>query len=68
MHEFLANPLTKAVITGLMTAAGVDLHSFFKFKDGNEFIHYNWGTALFHWAQGAVSGLLVGLGYGALIG
>lgn len=53
-------------LSGLMAAVLVDYHAFSTWKSFNDAKNYNWGVALFRWVQGAVSGALVAIGYGAV--
>lgn len=52
------------VITGVATAAIVDLHAFTSFKDWRDLRTYNWSVASFRWFMGAVTGGAAGLGLG----
>lgn len=57
----------RGALAGAISAAIVDVHAFMSWKSFNDAITYSWGTALFRWCQGAVSGALVGAGYGAMV-
>lgn len=60
--EFLQYPLVQAVVTGVLSAAVVDFAAFRSWKSWQDAASYSWGTAAWRWFQGAVVGLLVGLG------
>lgn len=49
-------------ISGLLTAGAVDFQAFRNFKCWHDAAAYNWGTALFRWAQGAIMGAVTGAG------
>lgn len=68
MHAFLMYPVVHGAVTGLITAAGIDLHAFLSWKKVQDAVAYDWGVALWRWFQGAVSGAIVAAGYGAVIG
>ncbi|MCR4300865.1 MAG: hypothetical protein NUV51_04580 [Sulfuricaulis sp.] len=59
-HAFIASPLTKAAVAGLIASALLDFQAFRAWKSWHDFAVYQWGTALFRWFQGAVIGLVVG--------
>lgn len=54
-------------VTGWLSAAAVDFHAFLAWKKLDDFITYDWSTALFRWGQGIVVGAVTGAGYGALV-
>ena len=45
-------------LVGLAGAVGPDLHSFLAWKDVNEASTFQWKTALLHYAQGVVGGVI----------
>jgi hypothetical protein len=57
----------KGALAGLVSAAAVDYHAFLSWKSVNDAKKYAWSTALLRWGQGAVSGAIMGGGYGALV-
>jgi hypothetical protein len=57
----------RGALAGAVAAAVVDVHAFLTWKRFQDVITYDWGTAVFRWLQGAVSGALVGGGYGSMI-
>ena len=65
MSEFLHHPVTQSAITGLITAAYVDVAAFRKWTSWEDAIHYSWGLASWRWFQGAALGALAGLGFAA---
>lgn len=67
LNVFAHSTIGRGAITGLVTAAGVDLHAFASWKSAQEAATYNWRVAGWRWFQGAVSGAVVAAGYGALI-
>ena len=67
LTALLHSAAARGAITGLVSAAAVDLHAFLKFNSWKDVAAYNWSTASFRWAIGLVSGVLTGAGYGALI-
>jgi hypothetical protein len=66
MNPYLANPIVRGALSGLLAAAVVDIHSFRTFKNLDEFAAYDWRLAAFRWVQGAVMGTLVASGLGAI--
>lgn len=58
----------KGAVSGLVSAAIVDLHAFATWKSAHDVVSYDWGTAGLRWTQGIVGGALTGLGYGTFIG
>ena len=68
MMTWLQNPIVKGAITGVLSAAAVDLHALTKFTDWSQLRKYQWSTASFRWFTGAVTGAIAAAGYGALIG
>ena len=64
MSNFLHNPIVKGALSGLVSAAVVDLHAFRTWKSGSEFKSYDWGTAALRWGQGIISGALAAAGLG----
>ncbi len=67
LHMFFQLPVIHGAVTGLMTAAAVDIHSFLSWKKIDDARVYQWDTAILRWMQGTVYGAIVGAGYGALI-
>lgn len=66
LQEVLANPLVAGVIAGVISAATVDIIAFRSWKNLDEAKAYSWNIAMWRWFQGAVSGLLTGLGIAGL--
>lgn len=64
--EYLQNPLVRGALTGLLAAAVVDFAAFRSWKSVNDALAYDWKVAAWRWFQGAVSGLLAALGFGAV--
>ena len=66
------SPRAKAALYGALTgwvaSAATDYHAFLTWKSFGDVREYNWGTALFRWIQGALSGALTGAGLGSLLG
>ena len=67
VHQVLQFPAVHGAITGLMTAAAVDVHSFLSWKKIDDARTYSWDTAILRWIQGTIYGAIVGAGYGALV-
>ena len=61
-HEFLVHPLTRGVLTGVLSAAAVDIAAFRSWKSFHDAATYAWGLAAWRWCQGAVIGLLTAAG------
>lgn len=53
-------------LKGAIVAAAVDFGAFRKWKSFNEALDYEWGLAIWRWFQGAVIGLVAGLGLGVI--
>jgi hypothetical protein len=68
MTDFLANPIVRAAITGLVTAAAVDFQAFRTWKSFDDAKAYSWSVAGWRWFQGAVIGAVSALGMGAVLG
>ena len=66
MTQLLQNPIVKGALSGLVSAAVVDLHAFRGFKSKNELAAYDWGTALLRWGQGIIGGALTAAGLGMI--
>lgn len=66
VQEFLRQPLVQSAIAGIVTAAAVDIAAFRSWQSWNDAANYSWSVAAFRWFQGAVLGLLTGLGLGAI--
>jgi hypothetical protein len=66
MNPYLANPIVRGALSGLLAAALVDIHSFRTFKNVDEFAAYDWRLAGFRWFQGAVAGAIAAAGLGAI--
>lgn len=62
LHTFLASPIVKGAIAGLVAAATVDLHAFMTWKSVSDVKTYNWSTAALRWFQGIVTGAITGAG------
>lgn len=67
MSEFLHYPVVRGAVSGVIAAAVVDIHSFMSWTNYHEALEYNWSTAIFRWAQGAIAGAITAAGYGALL-
>lgn len=63
LQTILMNPLFKAGLAGLVSAAAVDFHAFHAWKNFSDAKTYDWNTALFRWVVGFVSGVVTGAGY-----
>lgn len=63
LMSIVRSPMFHAIVTGIATAAAVDVHVFLGFKKIEEASTYDWRTALLRWTQGAVYGALAGLGF-----
>lgn len=66
--QILKHPIVAAAIAGALAAARVDYVAFKEWKSVDDFTRYDWKTAGFRWAQGAVSGALSAAGIGYLVG
>ncbi len=64
----LHHPIVRGAASGALAAAVVDVHAFLTWKRVQDVVAYDWRTAAFRWAQGAVTGALAAAGLGALIG
>ena len=53
-------------VAGFVSAFAVDLHAFKAWKSVEEFTRYDWKTAAFRWALGAVMGAVSAMGLGDL--
>jgi hypothetical protein len=51
-----------SVVAGLVAAMTIDYQAFRSWKSFDEARSYDWGLALWRWFQGAVAGLVAGLG------
>ena len=58
------HPVVRGAVAGLLTAAAVDFQAFRKWQAFSDALAYNWSTALFRWAQGAVIGAASAVGFG----
>lgn len=67
LHAFFANRIVQGALTGALAAAAVDFQAFKSWKSWDEAVHYQWGTAIFRWCQGAAIGAAGALGIGALV-
>ena len=67
MSDFFHSKVFAGALTGLVSAAGVDLHAFLKWQSFHDAATYAWGIAAWRWCQGAVTGALVGGGFGAMV-
>lgn len=68
IQTFLQHPAVKATISGALAAAAVDIHAFLTWKSADDARTFDWGTAAFRWAQGAIAGLLGYLGVTGVVG
>jgi hypothetical protein len=68
MSAVLASPITKGAVSGLVSAAAVDLQAFRSWKSFSDAVSYNWRVAAWRWLQGAILGALGAAGYGAMVG
>jgi hypothetical protein len=66
VQEFLRQPLVQSAIAGLVSAAAVDIAAFRSWQSWNDAAQYSWTTASFRWFQGALLGVLTGIGLGAI--
>jgi hypothetical protein len=62
VNVVLQNPLFRGAVSGLLAAAVVDFHAFLTWKSAHDVATYDWGTATFRWAQGAVAGAFAAAG------
>ena len=68
MSAFLASPIIHGAITGLVTAAAVDVHAFRSWQSFHDAAVYSWSTAIFRWCQGAICGAIAAAGLGVVLG
>jgi uncharacterized membrane protein len=66
VQEFLRQPLVQSTVTGIVTAAAVDIAAFRSWQSWNDAANYSWSVAAFRWFQGALLGFLTGIGLGAI--
>lgn len=66
--ELLQNPYVAGVVTGIISAAGVDLVAFRSWKSFDDASQYDWYLAAWRWFQGATFGLLSTAGIAGLAG
>lgn len=66
--EILHNPYVAGIITGVISAAAVDIAAFRSWKSFDDAANYSWSTAAWRWFQGAVLGLLSAAGLAGLAG
>jgi hypothetical protein len=64
--SFLSNVYVRAALAGALAAAAVDIAAFKSWQSADDALSYNWGVALFRWAQGAVVGLMSAVGVGTV--
>jgi hypothetical protein len=62
----LHHPISRGAVAGLVAAAVVDFHAFMTWKQFDDLKQYDWGTALFRWFQGAITGAMTGAGFTAV--
>ena len=67
LHDVLALPVVRGVLSGWLAAAAVDYRAFVAWRSFHDVASYQWNTALFRWCQGAVIGGLTAVGYGAIV-
>lgn len=56
------NPIVRAAFAGFIAALVIDLQAWRSWGD----VAFNIKTASYHWLSGAISGAIVGAGYGAI--
>jgi len=66
LQPYLVHPLARSVLAGVIAAAAIDIAAFRAWKSWDDATRYDWRTASFRWVQGAVIGLLAGLGLAAV--
>ena len=66
LQALLHNNVVRGVIAGATSAAVVDLHAVTQFKNWNQLVTYDWGTASFRWFSGALTGGLTAAGLGVI--
>lgn len=64
----LAHPVGQAILVGAAGAAAADYAAFRNWKRWHDAVLYDWTTATFRWFQGALTGLVTGLGLNAWLG
>ena len=64
--EMFAHPLVAGALTGVFSAAAVDIAAFRSWKSYEEAITYDWRIAAWRWFQGAVVGALAAAGIAGL--
>lgn len=65
IHALLQNPIVRGAVSGMGAAAVVDIHAFLGWKKIQDGLSYDYGTAVLRWTQGALTGALAGMGFGA---
>lgn len=66
-QEILHHPITAGAVSGIVTAAAVDLHAFRSWKSFHEAAAYDWQLAAWRWFQGGVTGAIGAAGYDWMI-
>lgn len=66
MGDLLQHPLARGAVTGIVTAAAVDISAFRSWKSFDDVARYDWKVAAFRWVQGAILGALVAAGFGTV--
>lgn len=56
----------RAALAGALSAAAVDFRAFKAWQSFHDAATYDWQTAAWRWAQGAIVGALSAVGVGAL--
>lgn len=68
ISAFLADPIVKAAIAGIVTAGAVDWQAFRSWKSAKEATTYDWATAGWRWFQGAIVGIITAGALAGLVG
>lgn len=60
MQDFFSHPIVQMTLSGLLSAAAIDLSEFRKWKKWEDACTYDWHVATFRWFQGTVVGFVSG--------